>query len=94
VSSNCEHIDQAAAPFIDGSLATSELDASIEVMIHQCFDRAAVATMVMIDATSPMDEGPGHATSWEPVGQSGIGSERGLAGIESNLRRQLVCLSR
>ena len=52
-----------------------------------------IRSMVLINAAPPMGEGPGHAASWEPVGQSGIGSEGGLAGIESYLRRQLVCFS-
>jgi len=53
----------------------------------------AIQSMVVVNATSPRGEGPGHAASWEPVGQSGVGTEGGLAGIESYLRRQLVWFS-
>jgi len=45
---------------------------------------------VLINAAAPAGEGAGHATSSEPFKQSGIGSEGGLVGMESYLRRQLV----
>lgn len=35
-------------------------------------------------------EGAGHAFSYEPAGQSGFGTEGGLAGLETYMRRQLV----
>jgi acyl-CoA reductase-like NAD-dependent aldehyde dehydrogenase len=53
----------------------------------------AIRSMVLVSAAAPQGEGPGHAGSWEPVGQSGIGAEGGLAGMESYLRRQLVMFS-
>jgi acyl-CoA reductase-like NAD-dependent aldehyde dehydrogenase len=43
-----------------------------------------------IYAAMPAGEGAGHAFSYEPAGQSGFGTEGGLAGIESYMRRQLV----
>lgn len=49
-----------------------------------------IRSSVMVNAVVPMGEGPGNAFSHEPAGQSGIGAESGLAGIESYLRRQLV----
>jgi len=50
----------------------------------------AIRSMVLVNAVAPVGEGPGQAGSWEPTGQSGIGAEGGLAGLESYLRRQLV----
>jgi acyl-CoA reductase-like NAD-dependent aldehyde dehydrogenase len=50
----------------------------------------AIRSTVVVNAVAPMGEGPGHAGSWEPGGQSGVGTEGGLAGMESYLRRQLV----
>ncbi len=49
-----------------------------------------IRSSVLINAAAPTGEGPGHARSSEPAGQSGIGPEGGLAGMESYLRRQLV----
>jgi len=49
-----------------------------------------IRSSLLVNATAPMGEGPGHAFSSEPAGQSGIGTESGLAGMESYLRRQLV----
>lgn len=49
-----------------------------------------IRSMVLVNAVAPRGEGPEDAGSWEPVGQSGVGTEGGLAGIESYLRRQLV----
>jgi acyl-CoA reductase-like NAD-dependent aldehyde dehydrogenase len=48
---------------------------------------------VLVNAVAPIGEGPGHAGSWEPSRQSGVGVEGGMAGIESYLRRQLVWFS-
>lgn len=53
----------------------------------------SVRSMVLVNAVAPLGEGAGHATSWEPSGQSGIGAEGGLAGIETYLRRQLIWFS-
>jgi acyl-CoA reductase-like NAD-dependent aldehyde dehydrogenase len=50
----------------------------------------AISSLVMINAAAPSGEGAGAAVSWEPVGLSGIGSESGLAGLKSYLRRHLV----
>jgi len=50
----------------------------------------SIRSPVTINAKVTTGEGAGHAASWEPAGQSGIGTEGGLAGIESYLRRQLV----
>lgn len=52
-----------------------------------------IRSSVLINAVAPIGEGPGHAFSSEPVGQSGIGTEGGLPGMESYLRRQLVWIN-
>lgn len=53
----------------------------------------AIRSSVRIGAVPPTGEGAGHAASSEPAAQSGIGTETGLAGMESYLRRQLVSFS-
>jgi acyl-CoA reductase-like NAD-dependent aldehyde dehydrogenase len=50
----------------------------------------AIRSSVFINAVPPTGEGAGHAASWEPAGQSGVGTEGGMAGMETYLRRQLV----
>jgi acyl-CoA reductase-like NAD-dependent aldehyde dehydrogenase len=45
---------------------------------------------VRLNAAAPKGEGAGHAFSYEPAGESGLGTEHGIAGIESYLRRQLI----
>jgi fibronectin-binding autotransporter adhesin len=45
---------------------------------------------VIVNAAEPTGEGPGDAFSIEPAGQSGLGVEGGVAGLESYYRRQLV----
>jgi acyl-CoA reductase-like NAD-dependent aldehyde dehydrogenase len=50
----------------------------------------AIRSSVWINASAPTGEGAGHAASFEPTGQSGVGTEGGLAGVESYLRRQLI----
>lgn len=50
----------------------------------------ALRSSTMINAAAPRDEGAGHAASSEPYGESGIGAEAGLAGMNNYLRRQLV----
>jgi acyl-CoA reductase-like NAD-dependent aldehyde dehydrogenase len=52
-----------------------------------------IRSSIVVNATMPTGEGPGHIASSEPTGQSGIGTEGGLAGIESYLRRQLVWIN-
>lgn len=52
-----------------------------------------ILSSVFINAAPPTGEGAGHAFSSEPVGQSGVGVEGGLAGMESYMRRQLVWTS-
>ncbi len=49
-----------------------------------------VRSNVVVNACCPVGEGPGFALSTEPYGQSGVGVESGLTGLESYLRRQLV----
>lgn len=45
---------------------------------------------VSINAVVPTGEGAGHAASVEPFGQSGVGVEGGLAGMEAFMHRQLI----
>jgi acyl-CoA reductase-like NAD-dependent aldehyde dehydrogenase len=53
----------------------------------------AIRSSVVINGAAPTGEGPGHAFSGEPVGQSGIGVEGGLAGMENYLRRHLIWIN-
>src|SRR5581483_10776317 len=50
----------------------------------------AIRSSVLINSAAPTGEGAGYAVSSEPTGQSGIGTEGGLAGMQSYLRRQLL----
>ena len=50
----------------------------------------ALKSPTMINSAAPKGEGAGHATSFEPFGESGIGAEGGVAGMDMYLRRQLV----
>jgi acyl-CoA reductase-like NAD-dependent aldehyde dehydrogenase len=52
-----------------------------------------IRSSVIVNAAKPSGEGAGHAYSHEPFGQSGIGAESGLTGMESYLRRQLVWIN-
>jgi len=52
-----------------------------------------IRSSVLINAESPSGEGPGHAFSSEPQKQSGIGTEGGMAGVESYLQRQLIWIN-
>jgi acyl-CoA reductase-like NAD-dependent aldehyde dehydrogenase len=49
-----------------------------------------IRSAILVNACAPAGEGPGHAASNEPCGQSGTGVEGGMAGLGSYLRRQLV----
>jgi len=53
----------------------------------------AIRSSVRINAAAPSGEGAGHAASTEPARQSGFGTEGGLAGMESYLRRQRLWFS-
>jgi acyl-CoA reductase-like NAD-dependent aldehyde dehydrogenase len=50
----------------------------------------AIRSMVLVNAAAPQGEGPGLAASWEPFGQSGVGIEGGMGGLETYMRRQLI----
>ncbi len=52
-----------------------------------------IRASVLLNAAPPTGEGVGHAASIEPAGQSGVGVEGGVAGVESYLRRQLVWIN-
>jgi acyl-CoA reductase-like NAD-dependent aldehyde dehydrogenase len=52
-----------------------------------------IRASVWVNAAAPQGEGPGHAPSFEPFGQSGLGVEGGLAGLESYLQRQLIWIN-
>ena len=49
-----------------------------------------IHSAILINARAPTGEGPGHAGSNEPYGQSGMGIEGGMAGLGSYMRRQLL----
>jgi acyl-CoA reductase-like NAD-dependent aldehyde dehydrogenase len=53
----------------------------------------AIRSTVTINAVAPMGEGAGHMSSSEPFRESGIGAETGLAGMESYMRRHLICFN-
>jgi acyl-CoA reductase-like NAD-dependent aldehyde dehydrogenase len=53
----------------------------------------SIRSPVFINAAAPKGEGVGHGISIEPFGQSGIGPEGGLAGMESYLRRHFICFN-
>jgi len=50
----------------------------------------AIRSSVRVFSAPPSPEGAGHMVSFEPGGQSGIGTEAGLAGMESYMRRQSI----
>jgi acyl-CoA reductase-like NAD-dependent aldehyde dehydrogenase len=52
-----------------------------------------IRSSVRINAVPPIGEGSGFAASTEPVGQSGVGVEGGIAGLEAYLRRQTIWLN-
>jgi acyl-CoA reductase-like NAD-dependent aldehyde dehydrogenase len=52
-----------------------------------------IRSSLLINAVPPTGEGPGNAFSSEPVGQSGTGTEGGLPGMESYMRRQTVWIN-
>jgi acyl-CoA reductase-like NAD-dependent aldehyde dehydrogenase len=52
-----------------------------------------IRSSIRINAAAPSGEGSGYAASYEPAGQSGVGVESGMKGIESYMRRQLVSFS-
>lgn len=49
-----------------------------------------IRSSVRVNAASPTGEGAGYASSSEPAGQSGIGTEGGIAGMQNCMRRQRV----
>ena len=51
-----------------------------------------VRSSITVNSAAPTGEGAGFAFSYEPFGQSGVGVEGGLAGIESYMQRQLVSI--
>ena len=65
---------------------TSDLSRAMRLM-------KGVRSSIFINAVPPMGEGPGSAFSSEPAGQSGIGTEGGLPGMESYMRRQAVVIN-
>jgi len=52
-----------------------------------------IRSPVIVNAAAPLGEGAGHGLPWEPAGLSGIGTEGGLAGMESYLRRQPIWIN-
>jgi len=52
-----------------------------------------IRSSIVINGAPPAGEGAGYAASAEPTGQSGIGTEGGLSGMESYLHRQLIWIN-
>ena len=52
----------------------------------------AIPSTISINASAPSGAGAGHAAVSEPLGESGVGAEGGLAGLQSYSRRQLVSI--
>lgn len=52
-----------------------------------------VRSSVIVNGAAPRGEGSGHAFSHEPIGASGVGTEHGLAGMQSYMRRHLICFN-
>jgi acyl-CoA reductase-like NAD-dependent aldehyde dehydrogenase len=65
---------------------TSDLSRAMRLM-------KGIRSSLAINAMPPIGEGPGNAFSSEPSGQSGIGTEGGIPGLESYMRRQLVWIN-
>ena len=61
----------------------SDLSAGIKVA-------KSIHSGVAMHAAGPVGEGAGSALSIEPYGQSGIGVESGLSGLETYQRRQVL----
>jgi acyl-CoA reductase-like NAD-dependent aldehyde dehydrogenase len=62
---------------------TSELSTGMQLV-------RGLRSAVFVNSVAPIGEGAGHCFSSEPAVQSGVGTEGGIAGMESYLRRQLV----
>lgn len=53
----------------------------------------SIRSPVFVNGAAPSGEGVGHGISLEPFGQSGVGPEGGLPGMESYLRRHFICFN-
>ena len=65
---------------------TSELSRAMRLI-------KGIRSSLLVNAVPPVGEGPGDAFSSEPSGQSGVGAEGGLPGMESYMRRQFVWIN-
>jgi acyl-CoA reductase-like NAD-dependent aldehyde dehydrogenase len=65
---------------------TADLSRSMRVL-------KGMRSSIWVNAAAPAEEGAGHAMCLEPAGQSGLGMEGGVAGMESYVRRQLVWIN-
>jgi acyl-CoA reductase-like NAD-dependent aldehyde dehydrogenase len=65
---------------------TSDLSRAMRLM-------KTVRSSIRIHAAAAIGEGAGHAAAHEPFGESGVGTEGGLAGMESYLHRQRVWIT-
>lgn len=52
-----------------------------------------INSSVRVSSVAPIGEAAGHAGSSEPAGQSGVGIESGLPGMESYMRRQGITIT-
>lgn len=62
---------------------TADLSTGMQMM-------KGIRSTLWVNATSPVGEGAGPVACSEPAGLSGVGTESGLAGMQSYLRRQRV----
>jgi len=62
---------------------TADLSTGLKMM-------KGVRSTLWVNATAPGGEGAGYVGSSEPAGMSGVGTECGLAGMQSYMRRQRV----
>jgi len=53
----------------------------------------SMRSSVRVCTSAPIGEGAGNSYSSEPAGQSGIGTETGMAGMESYMRRQTIWIN-
>ena len=53
----------------------------------------AIRSAVWINAAAPVADGSSHAVSYEPARESGVGTEGGLVGMTSYLRRQPIWIN-
>jgi acyl-CoA reductase-like NAD-dependent aldehyde dehydrogenase len=77
------HIANSTAYGLAAYVWTADLSTGMQMM-------KGIRSTLWVNAASPAGEGAGFVGCSEPVSMSGIGTECGLAGIQSYMRRQRV----